>query len=404
MTAQTTPAPRDGLLDVVRGAGMTSVILFHVIHGIMRFAPAEDIQGVVDRLPWWLNFAWQPLGLDAIFVISTYLLTATLIAEIQSTGKISYRNFLVRRMSRVVPLYYIAVLLYGLSQGNSAGEIVLALAFVQFLLTGEAVVPVGWSMEVMILVYLALPFVVGWLWHARRPLLWLALAIAVLTLARLIPLCGEPEISRSLFTHLLDRGAIYPQATALYFAPWFRLAPFVFGIGLAFIKARHLSQVTAYFAARTAQWTANLTGILLCALGIMLPVQRAESWLYQVTPDWFWLAYWTASMSLFSLGLSIVLLARMGRQTNVWGPWHSLSQNIMGIYLFHMPMILIGAVIVFRTDDATVLGTATVWHVLGIFAIAFALSAGLAALLYRWVERPLQLWLRRRFLKDAKAT
>ncbi len=74
-----------------------------------------------------------------------------------------------------------------------------------------------------------------------------------------------------------------------------------------------------------------------------------------------------------------------------------ISRNIMGIYLFHMPMILIGAVIVFRTDDATVLGTATVIHVLAIFGIALVLSLGLAALLNRFIEVPTQSALRRRF-------
>ncbi len=388
---------RDALLDVLRAWAITHVILFHVIHGLMRFAPAEDIPRLIADYPWWMNFSWQPLGVDIIFLVSSYLLTRGLLSEIGTSGGIDLRRFYVRRVSRIIPLYYIAVLLFALAQGNSITDTILALLFVEFLLTGSAIVPVGWSMELMMYVYLALPLIAYGIMRARRPFVWLGFAIVGSIAIRLIPLWDKPDVATTLFTHLLDRGAIYPEATALYFAPWFRLTPFLIGIGLAAVvtlRPRWIAVLDRTVAHRTALW---ILAFALFAFAWFLPVHNAESWVYGTTSPLFWTVYWALNGSLAALAAALLIVAQMGRPLSLAGPWALISRNIMGIYLFHMPMILIGAIVVFRSDDAALLGTATVWHVLGIFVVALILSLGVAALLNRFVEGPTQTFLRRKF-------
>ncbi len=363
----------------------------------MRFAPQEDIPRIIDRLPMWMNFSWQPLGVDVIFVVSAYLLTLHLLQELRDAGRINLKSYYVRRVSRIIPLYYLAIVIFALVQGDSLGDVALAFLFIEFLLTGSAIVPVGWSMELMMLVYLALPALAWGLYHARRPLLWLCLAIAGSIAIRIIPLWGEPEVAITLFTHLLARDGVMPQANALYFAPWFRVTPFLIGAGIAALVVLRPRLVAALGQTKGRRIAAYSAAAVLMVFSIFLPVHDANSFIYAVTSPTFWTLYWTTNIGLFSIATALIMLSSHGQSWRIPGPWAMISRNIMGIYLFHMPMIVIGALIIFRTDDATVLGSATIYHVLGIFVIALILSLGLAALMNRWLETPTQRALRRRF-------
>tara|TARA_B110000503_G_scaffold64679_1_gene101838 strand:+ start:336 stop:551 length:216 start_codon:yes stop_codon:yes gene_type:complete len=68
----------------------------------------------------------------------------------------------------------------------------------------------------------------------------------------------------------------------------------------------------------------------------------------------------------------------------------------MGIYLFHMPLILVGAAVVFRSTQPDALAHATVWHVWGVFAVATLLNLSLSTVLNRLIEAPIQMALRRK--------
>ena len=78
------------------------------------------------------------------------------------------------------------------------------------------------------------------------------------------------------------------------------------------------------------------------------------------------------------------------------GPWALISRNIMGIYLFYMPLILVRAAVVFRSTQPDALAHATVWHVWGVFAVATLLNLGLSTVLNRFIEAPIQMALRRK--------
>jgi hypothetical protein len=103
------------------------------------------------------------------------------------------------------------------------------------------------------------------------------------------------------------------------------------------------------------------------------------------------------NIGLFSIEAALIMLANHGQERHIPGPWVLISSNIVEICLFRMSTIPIGAVIVFQTDDAMVLGTANIYQVFGIFGIAQIPSLGLATPLNRWIEAPTKRALRRRF-------
>lgn len=391
------------LIDLMRGVAILQVVLFHVIHGILRFAPPGDLPGFIDRMPGLLDFTWQAFGVDLIFLVSALLLCIGLIEEHMATGRIDLRAYLVKRVSRILPLYYLAVVFYGLAQGSPLWDVLLSAFFIGYVVSNTNVIGVGWTMEVMVLVYIALPFVVRCLFRVGRPGLWIAAAFVATSLVRYLYILPQPEDMSRLYTDMIATKDVTVAGFELYFRLWFRLPPFVAGLALAWLLVRHPGLRDWLAARRGARLALTGLGFALIWGATGLPVQDASAWIFSITRENFWELYWAFAIPVFSIGVVFLILAGFAAaERNIAarlpGPWQLLSRNIFPIYLFHMVFVLLGAVVVFRSTDAAALGTATVWHVLGIFAIAATASLLLGMLLTRFIEQPAQRWLRRRVL------
>ncbi|HTC52519.1 MAG TPA: acyltransferase [Steroidobacteraceae bacterium] len=83
-------------LDGVRGLAILAVLLFHFL------APTNPT-GLADRAITWL-FAYGALGVDLFFILSGFLITGILYDSRNDPGY--FRNFYMRRVLRIFPLYY----------------------------------------------------------------------------------------------------------------------------------------------------------------------------------------------------------------------------------------------------------------------------------------------------------
>ncbi len=376
-------------IDLLRTIGILQVVLFHVIHGIIRFAPTDSIAGFINRMPWWMNFAWQAYGVDVIFVVSAFLLTWSLILEQSESGTINFRSFYVRRLSRILPLYYFALLLFALGQGNSLWEIATSALFIGYIVGDFNAIPVGWSMEVMILYYIALPWIAAALAKIGRPLLWLSLAIIATALWRYLYMIGQPEDPARLFLTMVETKDASPAGFDLYFRPWFRLPAFLMGT------------IMAYLIAQNRVPKSNVTPILAAILIVpivWLPVQDQTSWAYQSLNPAVWALYWALAPVIFARAFGFFMLWGLLRgKEKPWGVPTALttfSRNIFAVYLFHMPFLAVGAIAIFMTTDPTALGEATIIQVLAVFIVTAGLTYLFAWPLTKFVERPLQNWIR----------
>jgi peptidoglycan/LPS O-acetylase OafA/YrhL len=84
------------VLDGIRGIAILAVLLFHFI------AP-ENKDGFANAAVSWL-FAYGALGVDLFFVLSGFLITGILFDA--RTDEHYFRNFYMRRLLRIFPLYY----------------------------------------------------------------------------------------------------------------------------------------------------------------------------------------------------------------------------------------------------------------------------------------------------------
>ena len=84
------------VLDGTRGIAILAVLLFHFI------AP-ENRDGLVNSTVSWV-FSYGALGVDLFFVLSGFLITGILYDA--RTDEHYFRNFYMRRLLRIFPLYY----------------------------------------------------------------------------------------------------------------------------------------------------------------------------------------------------------------------------------------------------------------------------------------------------------
>ena len=88
-------------LDHLRALAITLVFLFHyfILSG-----------GQPAWLPETAQFGWT--GVDLFFVLSGFLISSQLFAQIKKGQHISFKDFFTRRFFRIVPAYLVTVALY----------------------------------------------------------------------------------------------------------------------------------------------------------------------------------------------------------------------------------------------------------------------------------------------------
>lgn len=79
-----------GPFDGMRGAGLLAVLLAHAAY---------------------FDFASLAIAVDMFFVISGFLIVTLILEEDRSTGRLSFRNFYVRRALRLFPVLYLVLIL-----------------------------------------------------------------------------------------------------------------------------------------------------------------------------------------------------------------------------------------------------------------------------------------------------
>ncbi len=151
-------------LDGLRAVSIVLVIVSHLL-GTRGFPWGPRALGTVG------DFGY--LGVKVFFVISGYLITRLLIAEHARTGRISLRDFYVRRVWRIFPAFYafIAAMLAAWAIGWIALAPTDVLAAVTYTMNYhyERSWDLGhiWSLSIEEQFYLVWPFLFLWLGRAR---------------------------------------------------------------------------------------------------------------------------------------------------------------------------------------------------------------------------------------------
>jgi peptidoglycan/LPS O-acetylase OafA/YrhL len=208
-------------LDSLRGAAILAVFAYHAFFW----------SGM--RTDWWLArgiaLVTRPgwLGVDLFFVLSGFLITGRLLDHRYLSAPDFYRWFYTRRALRILPLYYITLIVVG-SAMRWTGETSLSFLIVSALfmpniallagLWASSPLAVLWSLGIEEQVYLVWPFLVRSL--TARTLAWFFVALGLI----------EPLLRYVSFSTGMIREGIAV-------ATWLRLDGFAWG-GLLSILIR----------------------------------------------------------------------------------------------------------------------------------------------------------------------
>jgi peptidoglycan/LPS O-acetylase OafA/YrhL len=309
--------------DGLRGIGFLMVITAHI--------PAVA----------WFSYLQGWTAVWVFFVISGYLVAMLLIREERERGRIAYGAFLIRRFFRIVPSYYVAVVIYGVacyalpSLADEFEPFMERLPWYLALLPEYAHTSVftifvhSWTVGIELKFYLFFPLV----FLATRSAAWRFAVTALVT--ALLTAYGSftaNSYCALLFGVMLAQLLEWPRAYAVIAALTRVPLPVPLGFVVAlFVMLRYTEQLPAVAAVAT-----YLVAYVMLQRGALLRMLE-------------------------------------------YGPLVYLGQRSYGAYLLHVLAIHIGYMLFGSTTTAAGLSTA-------VFTLAVTVPA--AEALYRLVERP----------------
>lgn len=395
------PHARYATLDGARAITILLMVLFHVMFGIVMLFDGDfrKIDNFIVNFPVYLRWMWQVQGSDPLFVVSGLLVAYTLFREYGKTQKIQILRFYKRRLMRILPLFYVALLLYMPTDRDHFQYLWSNLLFASNYIEGQRhIIPVAWSLDVQMQFYLILPFLVYLMYATRAPLLTLTALIVGSVVWRFWVVASDPQIYTRPFYDIIydsDYGSLL--ANTLYYDIDVRIGSFFMGMMVAYLHHFHGKRLQAFFSRHMLINTVLVvSGVVMIVLALCLPVEDKTAALYQHFSPTFNLVWLAFDRYLYCLGLSVLLIMALcpvgiGRWVEwvlSWPIWHPVAQLIFSIYLFHFIFIVVAAALTFWTTDRHSIEVVHTYQVFLIFVWAVALTMAFATVLHIFIEKP----------------
>lgn len=198
----TSASQRLSSVDSLRGIAVLLVLAVHISGFI---APKSE---------WLTDFArLGPRGVQLFYVVSAFSLFMSFAHRKTSDG-FSYRAYFIRRLTRIAPMFWLAMALYIVADGmgprywSPAGISATDILLTGLFLNGwspstiNSIVPGGWSVAIETTFYLVLPFCFLWIRSLKSAVIAAVLALAfryiVCTWAIDVQLPNFPDSQRHL--------------------------------------------------------------------------------------------------------------------------------------------------------------------------------------------------------------
>ncbi len=311
------------LVDVLRGLAAVSVLTLHVIYHANWVS--FPLQGPLS----WLRHGNQ--GVDLFFVISGFVVLYNAFGILDKYNG-SFRGvFLLRRLARIVPLYYVTIAFYlcfvddnhVLAARDELRQIISHLLFFHTYSadTFGSIDGVNWTIAIEMHFYLLILLLAPWLAKAK-PSLLIAIALPVALAWRYYCFTQVDPADPWRNYHLITHSAQLPG----------RIDEFAFGMVLAIFLRK--------FPPTCIRWRTVWIFVLL--LFSVLFLYTADSRLLNAIPQGARFALVNTQLGIaFS---ALVLAACMITSTTVVtlaAPLRYLGKISYGIYLWHLPVIML---------------------------------------------------------------
>jgi peptidoglycan/LPS O-acetylase OafA/YrhL len=378
--------------DGYRAYAILFVCLFHIFQVSGAFNAAGD--SLLGVLFWGI----LPRSLDVLFIVSGFVIYLPTVVRDGDFGRVS--AFAIRRAARLVPAYYVTLLIAillllvvssspGLPDAGTIGAhfAVLqtpALLFEDQFRLGLGVVPPVWTLSVEVGFYVVLPLVA--VWYFRHPLVGLVVAAAIVVVWR--ELAEHADSIASLFGADLSADAErrFDTFYASQFPSW------------TLALATGMTGAWAYVRLRDRFSPKRLTKLAIRGTAIAGLVLAFEIYLaghgavHDVSPFEGLFARESILVTLgYPLTLGTVLVGFSLLPQRAQFPCSTPAIRWIGdisyaIYLIHF------AVIWFALQEFSLPGDGSVGAVLAWSAVVYPVSIFYAYLSARFLERPVRRW------------
>jgi peptidoglycan/LPS O-acetylase OafA/YrhL len=350
-------------LDGLRAVAVSLVLLVHFPY----------VQGsAISKGLWDIGQAMRAgyIGVDLFFVLSGFLITRILLKEKKKNGVINLKLFFTKRALRIIPIYYICVIIFSVCLDNSFGILLSLLTFtVNF---HNPIYPISnalehtWSLSVEEQFYLVWPFLI-----ARLPL------HAGLNITRFV----IPGISILVALMLAANLESELAARFIYMSSPTRMMSLSLGASLAYLEARK-------------SITSDRQSFVLLTLGIALLIADNIGRHFGIVAagGYYWCIALLGYALLSASAVSLLVFSRNEytlslRHVLELEPVRYIGRISYGLYVYHYLILYLLDVPQYKVAAT---GTSAVR-----FFAALAISLAVAAVSYRFLETPL-LGLKRR--------
>lgn len=295
-------------------------------------------------------------GVQIFFVISGFSIATTL------TGPVNYRDYFVRRLFRIAPLYWLIILAastitlsgwlspsYWSEYFGSQIDAYNLLMHLSFLSCfdhriGTTIIGVEWTIPVEVFWYLVLPFVIPLMTKYQKQALTLLGSVAIMGLTQFL--------SRAFIS---DNPGLFSKWFPTSYGPYFLLG----------VLAYQLRQNRDHWLHRSSTL---VLGFAWPIAGLCLIIDTPGSGVI------------SAILCVLTIGLFRADAIDARSRVATWGPFLFIGSISYSLYLVHFPIILL-----LRMHFGLVEGVM-------LFAISYAVSLVISAVLYLSVERPMNNW------------
>jgi peptidoglycan/LPS O-acetylase OafA/YrhL len=298
------------VLESLRGWAILFVVLFHlkgILYGDIALATADS---------WlWTAAYVGNTGVTLFFVLSGFLLSLPFFAGAASCERPSIASFYAARALRILPLYWLAVLVAWIDM-HDAASCLRALIFVP---VGFAIYPHGlpwWSLSTEVQFYLLLPLAMV-LWRDRRGR-WLVFAALLAWLALYV---------RFYRLHWWVEAIEYTEWRDSLFG---RAPNFLAGIAAAYLFS---SEVTGRAVRRSSGVLAIACAGILAWMLHLVAVAGPDA-----SVDW---PHWHVAEGMLWAALVLAALHSSSRVAALWdnAVMRMLGRISYGVFLFHLPIL-----------------------------------------------------------------
>jgi len=359
-------------LESLRGLAILLVYAFHLEGMLWIFVPNPPVPSLPAAYMYGGN-----TGVGLFFVLSGFLLSQPFLAEADGGPRVSLRRYYTRRALRILPLYYVVVLIGAAATSEHLRDMVRALPYLVFAnsVRGwhtpmEPYTNVLWSLCTEVQFYLVLPLLPFALGSPRRR----RIGIVALGLYVAAYVCF-------LFVKLpIDWRDVARLGNSLFGRAWL----FLGGIGAAWLYRYHGARLRTALAANGVARNGGADLVVLAALAAFGLVLRGMLSYSGMAAEYPPVAAWhVAEAATWTLVLLAVLLAPLRLKALLVNPVLArLGLWSYSIYLLHVPILRL----IINPLRAPIEASATSATIAIVLLTTLVLAV--SALSYHLIERP----------------